>query len=119
MDLIRLDSNPNPDPDEYPNDHRQSEDEREENENYCGEDARLRVKFKRFGLGEKNRSNFAVEIDWSDVRSLVRQFIEMGHPEALHLQRIIRLANAIEDVGWNHDYSPYAELWQIVPPNSN
>ena len=121
MDLIRLDSNPNPNPDEYPNNHRQNEDEREQEEGSDAgcEDSKLRVKFKRFGLGEQRRSNFVVEIDWLDVKSFVRHFIEMGHREALHLQRVLRLVEAIEGAGWNPDDPPYGEFWEIVPPNSN
>jgi hypothetical protein len=63
----------------------------------------VRVDFKRFGRGMQRRSDFAVEITWSDVLGLVRRFIEMRHPDAIHLARMIKLAEAVEDVGWSPD----------------
>jgi hypothetical protein len=101
MDLIRLDSNPHPNPDKYPDDHRQSEYRVEIIDEYDEpESSTQRVNFPRFGVGEQRRPNFAVEINWIDVRSFVREFIEKGHPEALYLQRMIRLGEAIERAGW-------------------
>jgi hypothetical protein len=120
MDLIRLDSNPNPNPERPPDDHRQTEfgvtvvgDEFRDPES-----AILRVNFSQFGRGELRRPSFAVEMNWIDVRSFVREFIEAGHPEALHLQRMIRLAEAIEQAGWSPDDPPFEDFWQIVPPQS-
>ena len=49
------------------------------------EASKIRVDFKRFGRGTQRRSDFAVEMGWIDVQGFVRAFIEMGHPDALHL----------------------------------
>jgi hypothetical protein len=119
MDLIRLDSNPNLNPDELPNDHRQTEYGVERNEDQFPESSRLKVNFKRFGLGDHGRSDFAVEITWLDVQGFVREFIEMEHPDALCLERMIRLADAIEGAGWRADDPPASEFWEIIPPQSN
>lgn len=117
MDLIRLDSNPNPKPDKFPNDHRQTEYAMYKKvEDHFPEEAKLRVNFSRFGLGEERRPNFAVEVDWLDVRSFVREFVEMGHPEAVHLQRLIRLGDAIERAGWSPDDPAPEDFWEILPP---
>jgi hypothetical protein len=115
MDLIRLDSNPNPNPDEYPNEHRQTEFEIHNLEDDFPEGSKLRINFNRFGLGEKRRPSFAVEVNWIDVRGFVREFIEMGHPEALHIQRMLGLAKAIESAGWSPDDPPPEDFWDITP----
>jgi hypothetical protein len=60
-----------------------------------------------------------VEIDWLDVRSFVRNFIEMGHPEAVYLRQVLGLAEAIEGTGWRHGDPPSGDFWDIVPPNSD
>jgi hypothetical protein len=116
VDLIRLDSNPNPDPDEYPDEHRQNE-YRINNlqDDIIPEDSKLRVVFSRFGRGEQRRPSFAVEVNWIDVRSFVREFIEMKHPEAIHLGRMIRLAEKIEEAGWSANEPAPEEFWEIVP----
>jgi hypothetical protein len=117
MDLIRLDSNPHPKPDEYPEDHRQTE--------YLVENIvdqnmpAVRVAFGRFGRGQQKRSDFAVEVTWIDVQGFVRAFIEMGHPDALYLQRVIRLADTIEDAGWSPDDPAEEYFREIMPPQSN
>ena len=115
MHLIRLDSNPNPNPDEWPDDHCQTEHriEKTEDESFP-DDARARVYFRRFGRGEKRRPSFAVEVNWIDVRALVRAFIEMEHSEALHLQEILQLAKAVESAGWTND-APDDDFWDILP----
>jgi hypothetical protein len=46
---------------------------------------------------------------------LVRNFVEMGHPEAVHLQRLFRLAEAIEGAGWGPDDPPTEEFCEIMP----
>ncbi|QWG14476.1 hypothetical protein KMZ29_07350 [Bradyrhizobium sediminis] len=119
MILIRLDSKPNPKPDEYPDDHRQVEYGVEQITDSLPEASRVKVAFPRFGRGEQKRSDFAVEMNWVDVQGYVREFIEMGHPDALHLQRLIRLAEKIENAGWFPDDPPTEDFWDIVPPNSN
>jgi len=77
------------------------------------------VDFKRFGRGTQKRSDFAVEVTWIDVQGFVRAFIEMGHPDALYLKRVIRLAEKIEDAGWSPDDPSTEDFWQIMPPNSD
>ena len=115
MDLIRLDSNPNPNPDEFPDDHRQCEYGVSQIEDHFAEDAKLRVSFPRFGRGQQRRSDFAVEVDWIDVRAFIREFIEMKHPEAIHLARVIRLSEVIENVGWSPNDPAPEEFWDIAP----
>jgi hypothetical protein len=120
MDLIRLDSNPSPSPDRERDEYRQSEFEiYNVADDFLPEDSKLRVNFSRFGLGPKRRPNFAVEVNWIDVRGFVREFIEMGHPEALQLQRMLKLAEAIENAGWRPDDPATEDFWDILPPQSN
>jgi hypothetical protein len=107
MDLIRLDSNPNSDP---PDDHYQREyGVHKVEERKLPEYSTLRVNFNRFGRGEERRSNFAVEVSWLDVKGFVCEFIEMGHPEAVCLQRMLKLAEAIADD------PPPKDFWEIMP----
>lgn len=75
--------------------------------------------FPRFGRGKDRRSDFAVEMNWNDVQSYVREFIEMGHPDALYLRRAIRLADKIEDAGWSPDDPASEDFRDIMPPQSN
>jgi hypothetical protein len=119
MDLIRLDSNPHPNPDKEPQEHRQTEFELRRIGEDFPEDAQLRVNFSRFGLGAERRPNFAVQVSWRDVRCLVREFIEMGHPEALYLQSLILLANKIEKAGWSPNDPAPQDFWEIMPSISN
>jgi hypothetical protein len=79
------------------------------------EEAKAKFMFPRFGRGDQKRSDFAVEVSWSDVRRLVRAFIEMEHPDAKHLGRIVRLAKQIEDAGWYNEDLPSEEFWEILP----
>ena len=117
MDLIRLDSNPHPDPDKFPDDHVQTEYGVDQVDEYADpESAKLRVEFKRFGRGEQRRSDFAVEMNWMDVKGFLREFIELGHPEALHLRRMIGLARAVERAGWEPADPPPKEFWDDFPP---
>jgi hypothetical protein len=116
MNLIRLDSNPNPKPDEYPNDHLQNSYTLVKMPDQATpEEAKARFMFPRFGRGEQKRSDFAVDLEWLDVRWLVGAFIEMEHPEALHLERVMRLVRKIEDAGWYNDDLPNEEFWEILP----
>jgi hypothetical protein len=119
MILVRLDSNPNPKPDEYPDDHRQVQNGTEQMQDSVPEASMLTVAFPRFGRGTERRSNFAVEMNWNDVQNYVREFVEMGHPDALHLQRIIRLAEKIEGAGWFPNDLPTEDFGHILPPISN
>jgi hypothetical protein len=117
MDLIRLDSNPHPDPDKYPDDHRQTEYVVEiTDENDDPESSTLRVNFPRFGRGEQRRPNFAVQVNWLDVKSLLSNFMELGHPEAIHIRRMIVLAEAIERAGWEPADPPPQGFWDGFPP---
>jgi hypothetical protein len=118
MELIRLDVSFTADP-ENPQDHRQEEFGIEKLEDGLPEYSKLRVDFKRFGRGEQRRSDFAVEMSWIDVQGFVRAFVEMGQPDALYLQRVIRLAEAIQRAGWSPDDPPTEDFWEIVPPQSN
>ena len=115
MILIRRD--PSPKKDEWPDDHRQEEFliEKSEDWDLDPEDSRIKVDFTRFGRGTERRSDFAVEMSWIDVQGFVRKFIEMGHSEALYLQRLIRLAEAIEGVGWSPNDPPTEDFSRIMP----
>lgn len=45
-------------------------------------------------------------VEEADKHGFVREFIEMGHPEAVHLRRILRLAEKTEDAGWSPNDPP-------------
>jgi hypothetical protein len=64
-----------------------------------GEDDGERVynHFRRFGGGTENFNDFNVSLQWSDVEAIVRTFSEMGHPEAVRLERARKLAAAVEE----------------------
>jgi hypothetical protein len=120
MDLIRLDPSPNSNPDETPDDVRQTQyliNKIEDSDQ--PEDSIAKVPFERFGRGEQNRSHFVVEVTWIDVKGLIRAFIEMGHPDALYLERVIRLADTIEDAGWSPNDPASEDFREIMPPISN
>ena len=42
-------------------------------------------------------------------------FMEMKHPEALYLLRLIKLAEAIDDAGWHPDEPADIEFDNILP----
>ena len=118
MDLIRLDSTPTPNRDEYPDDHRQTQSLIEKIEDAdIPEGSLVKVPFGRFGRGDQRRSDFVVEVNWIDVQGFIRAFIEMGHPDALYLRRVIRLADTIEDAGWSPDDPASEDFREIMPPN--
>jgi hypothetical protein len=119
MDLIRLDSNPNPKSGEYPDDHRQTQYLIEKVEDSEPKGSAVKVPFGRFGRGEQRQSDFVVEVTWIDVQGFIRAFIEMDHPDALYLQRVIRLADVIEDAGWSPNDPAEEDFREIMPPNSN
>ena len=116
MILIRRDKSFTSDP-ENPNDLSRTEFGFENIED--GEMSQVQVDFKDFGRGPERRPDFAVKVEWIDVRSLLAAFIEMEHPEALYLQSLINLAAAIEGVGWTPDCAPTKELLEDLPPQSN
>jgi hypothetical protein len=79
------------------------------------DDAAMRVVFRRFGRGETPR-NYEVEINWLDVRHLIREFIEIKHPHAEHLERILKMARSLDDQGWQSDSEP-PEFWEGLLDN--
>jgi hypothetical protein len=114
MELIRLD--PSPKLDMWPDDHSQVSYALETvSDKTILEDAKAVASFPRFGRGEQRRSDFRVELNWIDVKGLVKAFIEMEHPEALYLDRAIRLVKKMEDSGWHNDDLPDEEFWEILP----
>lgn len=115
MNLIRRDSNPHPKPGQVPDDHIQAEYLYELADEYDeGESAVLKVEFKRFGRGTENRSSFAVEINWVDAAAIIRGFIDARHPNALHLERVIRLASSVEKAGWSPNDPPNQDFYDIL-----
>jgi hypothetical protein len=115
MDLVRFDSNPNPKPDEWPDDHRQESFSQESLDSGDAETFKVRTKFPQFGRGELKRSQFAVDVCWIDVKSFLAAFIEAEHPEAIHLNRMIRLAEAIERAGWVPSDPPPEDFGDAFP----
>jgi hypothetical protein len=57
--------------------------------------------FEKFGSGLQNTSLFRVSLEWSDVEAIIRTFAEMGHAEAVRLERARKLAAAVEAVADN------------------
>ena len=119
MDLIRLDSTPNTNPDDMPDDFRQTQYLVQKVEDSEPEGSAVKVPFGRFGRGEQRKSDFVVELTWIDVQGFIRAFIEMGHPDALYIERVIRLADTIEDAGWVPNDPAPEDFREILPPNSN
>jgi hypothetical protein len=69
---------------------------------------------------DADRSDHAtLLVEEADKHGFVREFIEMGLPEAVHLRRILRLAEKIEDAGWSPDDPPTEDFWEIMPPKSD
>jgi hypothetical protein len=52
--------------------------------------------FNRFGEGPLNKSDFFVEIKWSDIEDAIKVFYDMGRPEAVRLIRDRKMAKMIE-----------------------
>jgi|GraSoiStandDraft_59_1057299.scaffolds.fasta_scaffold777297_2 hypothetical protein len=78
---------------------------------YYYEDAALqkktvRARYKKFGRGSERKSWFSVSLEWEDVETIIRRFVEMKHPEALRLQSALRLAAAAQEAGWSPESSP-------------
>ena len=78
--------------------------------------SKIKINFTNFG---PSHHDFTVQMNWLDVQSMVREFIEMGHPYALYLERVIRLADKIESAGWRPEEPPSKEFDDIVPSQSN
>lgn len=70
--------------------------------------------WERFG-SKQNPRNYEVEINWLDLKSLIREFIEIGHPDALHLKRILELARSVEIIGWRNDDEPVEFYDDLLP----
>jgi hypothetical protein len=56
--------------------------------------------FERFGGGKYRQSDFAVEVSWKDVESIIEKFCEVGCPEALAMREAMKLATAAKELGW-------------------
>jgi hypothetical protein len=114
MRLIRLD--PSPTPDEHPDNHIQEAYYAEPVEDALGaEYSTLKARFPRFGRGTQRRSDFEVEITWLDVQQFVRTFMEMEHPQALQIRRMLKVVDAIENAGWHPTEGYEKEFWDILP----
>ena len=114
MDLIRLDRHTYRNPDK---DHRQAEYLVKAIDEYSDpEYSILTVTFEDFGLGEDRRSTFEVQMNWDDVKRFLSKFMELRHPEADYLHRMITLAQAIERAGWEPSFPGPAEFWDRFPP---
>jgi hypothetical protein len=61
----------------------------------------VRSMFYSFGHGSLRTSDFAIELKWEDMQTLMASFVEMNHPEALRIQVALRLAEAAEQAGWS------------------
>lgn len=118
MNLVRRDSNPHPKEDEWPDDHVQTSFaiEQIEDDFPVDESSKVRIPFNRFGRGAERRSDFAVDINWLDVTSVIGKFIEIEHPHAMHLKRILELARSVERAGWQSDDEP-VEFWDDLLPS--
>jgi hypothetical protein len=75
----------------------------------------VKVDFKDYGRGKQRRPDFAVKVNWLDVRGYMAAFIEMEHPQALYLQRLLKLAKAIEGAGWSPDDPPEEGFFDNLP----
>jgi hypothetical protein len=74
------------------------------------DDAAIRVVFSKFGRGEKPR-NYEVEVDWLEVKNLLREFVAMKHPHAEHLIKILKMARSLGNQGWHIESEP-SEFWE-------
>jgi hypothetical protein len=78
------------------------------------EDGSVKVPFKWFGRGERPR-NYEVEINWLDLENLIAKFIEIEHPHAQYLKKILQLARSVGSSGWHNDDEP-VEFWDVLLP---
>jgi len=65
-----------------------------------------RLMFDSFGHGSVRTSDFAVELRWGDIQTLISSFVEMNHPGALRMQAALGLAEAAEQAGWSANDLP-------------
>ena len=91
MRLIRKDKSFTSDPDN-PDDYSREEYGFEKDEF----DEKIKVDFPDFGRGEQRRPSFSVELNWIDVRSFLRAFMEMGENDAVYIHHLLKLAEAVE-----------------------
>jgi len=59
----------------------------------------LVANFDRFGKGNR-RSDFEVEIEWSDVEEMIVQFSKAKHPSAIELASAVKISKALIEAGW-------------------
>lgn len=74
------------------------------------DDASVRVIFGKFGRGEKPR-NYEVEVDWMEVKRLIKEFVDMKHPHAIYLKSVLSLTRSLGDHGWHNEAEP-PEFWE-------
>ena len=116
MQLVRLDSNPHLKDDELPQHHREESYHFEKADDFpTDEVSKVKALFLRFGKGQERRSSFQVEISWIDFKGLFRTFVDMGHPDAIHLERLLKAVHAIENMGWQNDAEPI-DFWEDLHP---
>lgn len=111
MRLIRYDESYTADPDN-PVNYWRDEFEIEETD----DDDELKIEFKQFGRGPDKKPHFAVKVSWIDVQAFIEAFIEKGDDNALYLQRLIKLAVAIEEAGWSPEEPPQKEIFDLLSP---
>ncbi len=80
--------------------HHKAEDSRHQCNDDHPDEKSVRATFRWFGWGSERTSDFGVDVKWTDVESLIRDFAQMNHPEAIRLQNAAKLAALIEESGW-------------------
>jgi hypothetical protein len=65
------------------------------------EGGRVYNHFEKFGSGPQNTNLFRVSLEWPDVEAIIRTFVEMGHPEAMRLERAMKLTAVVEEIAQN------------------
>lgn len=58
------------------------------------------AEFPHFGEAERHRSDFEVEITWSDIETIIEKFCDISHPGAVSLREAAKLATAMRGIGW-------------------
>ena len=58
------------------------------------------AEFPHFGESGQYRADFEVEITWADVETIIKQFCDVHHSEAVALQEAVKLATAMRELGW-------------------
>ncbi|HXO70310.1 MAG TPA: hypothetical protein VN838_15200 [Bradyrhizobium sp.] len=80
--------------------HHKAEDDRYKFDNELPEEKSVRAIFRWFGWGSERTSEFGVGVKWADVESLIQDFAQMNHPDAIKVQNALRLAALLEESGW-------------------